>query len=71
MTTERTDVDRARAEVADTLAAIEYKLNVPKRTLERVNRLRAENPLVLVGAAVGVAAAIGGVVWLAVRAAQR
>jgi Flp pilus assembly protein TadB len=67
MTTERSDVERARADLAETLEAIEYKLNFPKRTSERVQRLRKENPLALVGIAVGAAAAVAGVVWLAIR----
>jgi Protein of unknown function (DUF3618) len=74
MTTEPTehgDVDRLRAELAETIDAIEYKLNVPKRMVERVQRLRQDNPLALVGIAVGVAAAIGGVVWMAVRASKK
>lgn len=76
MTTEPNDaqlneVRRARTELAATLGAIEYKLNVPKRTAEKVQRLRAENPLVLVGIAVGAAAAVAGVVWLIVRAAKK
>jgi hypothetical protein len=67
MTTERSDVERARADLAATLEAIEYKVNFPKRTSERVQRLRKENPLALVGIAVGAAAAVAGVVWLAIR----
>ncbi|MFF1876775.1 DUF3618 domain-containing protein [Leifsonia sp. NPDC058230] len=65
------DVKRARAELAETLEAIEYKLNVPKRTAERVERLRTENPLVLVGIAVAAAAAVAGAVWLVVRALKK
>jgi hypothetical protein len=76
MTTEPNDpqlneVRRARTELAATLGAIEYKLNVPKRTAEKVQRLRTENPLVLVGIAAGAAAAVAGVVWLIVRAAKK
>ncbi|MFF1635444.1 DUF3618 domain-containing protein [Leifsonia sp. NPDC058248] len=74
MTTEPTgtaDLGRLRAELAETIDAIEYKLNVPKRVTERVQRLRHDNPLALVGIAVGVAAAIGGVVWMAVRAGSK
>ena len=71
MTTELTDVQRARAELAEALDAIEYKLNVPKRTRERFQRLRKENPLLLVGLAVGAAAAAAGAVWLAVRVAKK
>jgi hypothetical protein len=69
--TERGDLDRLRAQLAETVDAIEYKLNVPKRLAERFQRLRRNNPLALVGIAVGVAAAIGGVVWMAIRAGTK
>ncbi len=71
MTTDRSDVERARADLAATVDAITYKLNVPKRTAERVQRLRDDNPLALVGLAVGVAVAVGGVVWGIVAAVRR
>ncbi|MFF1571547.1 DUF3618 domain-containing protein [Leifsonia sp. NPDC058292] len=71
MTTERSDVERARADLASTLDAIEYKLNVPKRATERFERLRKNNPLALVGIAVAVASAVAGVVWLAIRVAKK
>jgi len=71
MTAERSDVERARARVAETLDAIEYKLNVPKRASERIQRLRKDNPLLLIGAAVASVAAIAGVVWLAIRVAKK
>jgi hypothetical protein len=71
MTTDRSDVDRARAELAATLDAIEYKLNAPKRATERVKRLAADNPLAFAGAVAGIAAAIGGIVWGVVRLTRR
>jgi hypothetical protein len=71
MTTDRSDVDRARAELAATMDAIEYKLNVPKRTAERVQRLRAENPVALAGIAAGAVAAVAGAVWGVVRLIRR
>jgi hypothetical protein len=71
MTTDRSDVDRARAELAATKDAIEYKLNVPKRTAERVQRLRAENPVALAGIAAGAVAAVAGAVWGVVRLIRR
>ncbi len=71
MTTDRSDVERARADLAATVDAITYKLNVPKRTAERVQRLRDDNPLALVGLAVGVAVAVGGAVWGIVAAVRR
>lgn len=71
MTTDRSDVDRARAELAATVDAITYKLNVPQRTAERVRRLREDNPLALVGIAVGAVVVVGGVVWGIVAASRR
>ncbi|NUU08565.1 DUF3618 domain-containing protein [Leifsonia sp. C5G2] len=71
MTTDRSDVDRARAQLAETIDAIEYKLNVPKRTAERIQRLQKENPAALVGLSVGVAVAVGGIVWGIVRLVRR
>lgn len=71
MTTDRSDVDRARADLAATVDAITYKLNVPQRTAERVRRLRDENLLALLGIAVGVAVAVGGAVWGIVAASRR
>ncbi|MGJ4845708.1 MULTISPECIES: DUF3618 domain-containing protein [unclassified Leifsonia] len=71
MTTDTSDVQRARNELAATLDAIEYKLNVPKRTAERIERLRTDNPLALVGIAVAAAAAVAGVVWLIVRSVTK
>jgi len=71
MTTDRSDVDRARAELAATIDAIEYKLNVPKRTAERIQRLQKENPAALAAISVGVAVAVGGIVWGVVRLVRR
>jgi len=71
MTTDRSDVDRARSELAATVEAIEYKLNVPKRASESIERLRKENPIALAGIAVGVAVTIRGTVWGIVRLIRR
>jgi hypothetical protein len=71
MTTDRSDVDRARAELAAAVEAIEYKLNVPKRATERVRRLREDNPLALGAIAAAAAAVVAGAVWLAVHLARR
>ena len=71
MTTDRSDVDRARAQLAETIDAIEYKLNVPKRTAERLQRLQKENPAALAAISVGVAVAVGGIVWGVVRLVRR
>ncbi|MFF2277726.1 hypothetical protein [Agromyces sp. NPDC058126] len=65
---------RARAEFAGTLNALEDKLNVPKQVGLRVDRAKVslkafydEQPGVAIAAAVGVAAAVGSLVWLIVR----
>jgi hypothetical protein len=71
-------VEQARAELKAALAAIELKANVPKRvaraTEKRVGAARAfarRNPAGAAAAAVGVALAVGGIVWAAVRAYTR
>jgi len=70
----RADATRARAELAATLDALDRKLNVPRQL--RITRRRAtlglhklgdENPVALVGIALGAAVAVGTAVWLAVR----
>jgi hypothetical protein len=71
MTTDRSDADRARAELAATLDAIEYKLNAPKRAAERVKTFATGNPVGFAAAAAGVAAAVGGIVWGIVRLTRR
>jgi hypothetical protein len=74
----RKDAHAARSEVASTLDAIEYKLNVPKQV--RINgrrlsfalhRLGDQNPAGLAGIAVAAASVAGGIVWLAARAVTR
>jgi len=69
---------QARAEFAGTLNALEDKLNVPKQVGLRVDRAKAsmksfydEQPGAAIAAAVGVAAAVGGLVWLIVRSKLR
>lgn len=71
----RNEADRARAALAGTLDAIEYKLNVPKQvkiTTRRftlgLHRLGEDNPPALAGIAFAAAAAVGTVVWLGVKA---
>jgi len=66
----KADIERARSELAATLDAIEYKVNVPRklrtaqRTLERkVQVVRKQNPSALIAGAVGAAAAVGLVAW--------
>lgn len=67
-----------RAKLAANLDALEDKVNVPKRLGRasrkfgrRVQTLRRENPLLLAGVAVGVAAAIGATVFLVVKISAR
>lgn len=71
MTTDRSDVVRARAKLAATVDAIEYKLNVPKRTAERIQRLRRENPTALIAIAAATVAAVGGIIWGVVALVRR
>lgn len=71
MTTDRSDVDRARAELAATLDAIEYKLNAPKRATERAKALAAENPVGFAAVVAGAAAVVGGIVWGIVALVRR
>lgn len=62
-------VAAARAELADTLDAIEDKLDVPKRVGELTDRAKASydrNPLPWIIGAVGVAVAVAGVVAWAI-----
>ena len=72
------DVATARAELAATIDAIQDRLDLPKqarlavkRAKRRVKELSDEKPEVLVAAAVGAAAVIGGAVWLVVRAVRK
>lgn len=67
--------ERARAEFAGTLDALEDKLNVPKqlriktqRAKVEFRRLAKEQPVAAVAVAVGAVAAVGVTVWLVVRA---
>jgi hypothetical protein len=71
-------VEKARAELKATLAAIEIKANVPRRlghgidrAVARAREFRRTNPAGAAAAVVGVAATVGGLVWLAVRAYTR
>lgn len=71
-------VASARAELKAALAAIEQKGNLPRRlekaTVAGAARARAfaqRNPVGAIAAVVGVAAAVGGIVWLAARGLSR
>ncbi|MCI2956954.1 DUF3618 domain-containing protein [Agromyces atrinae] len=70
----RRDVENARADLVATLNALEDRLNFPKRIGRATRRAQvrarafyAENPGGAIAAAAGVAAAVGGIVWLVVR----
>lgn len=64
-------VDSARAELKAALFAIEEKVNVPKqveRASVKVRLFARQEPVVAVAAAVGIALAVGGLVWGAAMA---
>lgn len=74
----RTDIERKRDELAQTLDAVEYKLDVPARgrelldsTQRQLARAWDDNPLLVggiaVGAAVAVAGAVAGIIALSLR----
>ncbi|MCY7288193.1 MAG: DUF3618 domain-containing protein [Cryobacterium sp.] len=74
----RAEATRARLELAETLDAIEYKLNLPRRLRVRsrlvpmaLRELGEKNPLALAGIVLGAASAVVGAVWLGVKAVQR
>ncbi|MER7797234.1 hypothetical protein [Microbacterium sp. NPDC096154] len=63
-------VERARAELAAALAAIEYKANLPARASEKIEagavKARAfarRQPVAAIAAAAGVAVAVGTAMW--------
>lgn len=71
-------VQQARAELKAALSAIEEKANVPKRVARVTDRAVTEarvfarrEPGIAAAAVVAVAATVGGLVWLAVRAYAR
>jgi hypothetical protein len=71
----KADIVRAREELAATLDAIEYKLNLPKqlkrggaRLRRKIATVREESPEALVAGVVGVVAALGAVAYLVVDA---
>ncbi|HSP75488.1 MAG TPA: DUF3618 domain-containing protein [Cryobacterium sp.] len=74
----RAEAARARVELAQTLDALEYKLNVPRQIRVRSRLLQVrlsdfgeKNPLALAGIVLGAASAVVGAVWLGVKAVQR
>lgn len=71
----RAEADRARAALAGTLDAIEYKVNLPKqvkinsrRFTLGLHRLGDENPPALAGIAAAAGAVVGTCVWWGVKA---
>ena len=71
-------VASARAELKAALAAIEVKGNFPRRiekasvrAAAKARRFADDNPVAAVAAAVGIAAVIGGAVWVIARALSR
>jgi hypothetical protein len=74
----RKDAHAARSEVASTLDAIEYKLNIRKQIKISTRRLTYglrdlgdRNPAALIGIAVAAASVAGVAAWLGARAVQR
>ena len=72
------DIVKNREALASTLDAIEYKLNVPKQAKlaaaeisNKIRVLRDENPVALAAGVGGLAVAVGGAVFLVVRAISR
>ena len=63
----RKDAHAARLELATTLDAVEYKLDVKRQ----LRLLGLENPLALLGVAAAAGLGAGGVVWLGLRAILR
>src|SRR5690606_2544145 len=71
-------VESARAELKAALAAIEIKGNFPRRIeqasqrgIRRARGFAQRNPVGAVAAVAGVAAVVGGVVWVIARAISR
>lgn len=74
----RVNSERARAEFAGTLDALEDRLNVPKqvriksaRAKVQLRRFAKEQPVAAAAAAVAVFAVVGVTVWLVVRAVTK
>ncbi|WP_375405116.1 DUF3618 domain-containing protein [uncultured Amnibacterium sp.] len=74
----RSDIEATRQRLAETLDAIEDRLDVPKRVrtalqdaMDRLDALRQERPEVVYGVLAGIAALLASVTALIVRAATR
>ena len=74
----RAEARHARAELASTLDAIEYKFNLPKqlrikrrRLTHALRQLGEDSPAALVGIALGAATVVGVIVWFGASAVAR
>lgn len=74
----RSDIEVTRQKLAETLDAIEDRLDVPKRVrgavqegADRLDALRQENPALVYGVISGAAAVVVGLGALVVRGAAR
>jgi hypothetical protein len=74
----RSEIERTRAELADTLDAIEDRLNVVARARDgfgrakhRFVRFTREDPILLGILGAAAVALVGGVTWAAVAASRR
>jgi len=74
----RSDIEATRQRLAETLDAIEDRLDVPKRVraalqdaMDRVDALRQERPEVVYGVLAGAAALLASVTALIIRGATR
>jgi predicted nuclease with TOPRIM domain len=74
----RSDIEATRQKLAETLDAIEDRLDVPKRlrsalqeALDRLDALRQERPEVVYGALAGITGVLAGVTALIIRTARR
>ncbi|MBG6212515.1 MAG: hypothetical protein LH475_04305 [Cryobacterium sp.] len=74
----RAEARHARAELASTLDAIEYKFNLPKqlrikrrRLAHALRQLGEDSPAALAGIAAGAATVVGVIVWFGASAVAK
>ncbi|MBW4041091.1 MAG: DUF3618 domain-containing protein [Acidobacteria bacterium] len=74
----RSDIEATRQRLAETLDAIEERLDVPKRVraavqdaIDRLDAIRQERPEIVYAALAGAAGLLAGVTALIIRAARR
>ena len=74
----RSDIEATRQRLAETLDAIEDRLDVPKRVraavqdaIDRLDAIRQERPEIVYAALAGAAGLLAGVTALIIRAARR